>query len=138
MKQVFAALGIMRFTQRLFSEDGREIQDDEVFGANPMKLGILMDCHWIRCHSILKMDRYGQMISASRDDVIRLNNLLQNPAPNVTGKEGFTPLHLCANCATLDVLSQFGYSAIAQNAYRTLNDTVASVASVASCNFERF
>ena len=50
VKQVFAPLGNTRFTQRLFSEDGREIQDD-VFGANPMKLGILMDCQWIASRS---------------------------------------------------------------------------------------
>lgn len=51
VKQVFAALGITRFTQRLFSEDGREIQDDDVFGANPMKLGILMDCRFAAIRS---------------------------------------------------------------------------------------
>ena len=44
VKRTLAAhVGVSRFRQRLFAEDGyREIQDDEVFGSSPMKVQLVM------------------------------------------------------------------------------------------------
>ena len=86
VKQTLAAhVGVSRFRQRLFTEDGfREIQDDEVFGSAPVQVQLVMleflplDAEKAEC-----------MISAcQRNDSACLEKLLQGPRnPNIGGNE---------------------------------------------------
>ena len=86
-------IGVTRFKQRLFSEDGSEIPDDEVFASAPVKLQmVILDFY------PADPQRNQQVISASMDnDLIALEKFLSSPSnPNVTDEHGNTPLHCAA------------------------------------------
>ena len=90
VKQILAPkVGVTRFKQRLFVEDGsREIPDDEVFDlAVTVQLVILEFCP----HDA---EEQNKMISASEEnDTVALEKLLQCPRnPDETGTEGRTAL----------------------------------------------
>ena len=94
VKQVLAVqIGVTRFKQRLFSEDGSEIPDDEVFTSAPVKLHMMVLDFYPA-----DAQRNQQVISASMDnDLIDLEKFLNCPSnPNVTDEHGNTPLHNAA------------------------------------------
>ena len=92
IKQTLAAhVGVSRFRQRLYVEDGfREIQDDEVFGSAPVQVQLVM-------LEFLPPDAEEdkQMISACiRNDSASLEQSLQGPRnPNLGGGYGSKLLH---------------------------------------------
>eukprot|EP00435_Cladocopium_sp_Y103_P071055 s145_g36.t1 len=94
VKQTLAdQIRVTRFRQRLFSEDGSEILDDEVFDSIPVRLHI----------AILEVcpgdaAQVEQMLSASaRNDLIELEKLLNIPLnPDVLDALGRMPLHNAA------------------------------------------
>ena len=98
VKQALAVqIGVIRFKQRLFSEDGSEIPDDEVFSSAPVKLQmVVLDFY------PADAQRNQQVISASMDnDLIALEKFLNSPSnPNVTDEHGNTPLHNAASGRT--------------------------------------
>ena len=87
VKQTLAAhVGVSRFRQRLYVEDGfREIQDDEVFGSAPVKVQLVI-------LEFLPPDAEEdeRMISACmRNDPASLEVILQGPRnPNLSGRHG--------------------------------------------------
>ena len=94
VKQVLAAkIDVTIFRQRLFSEDGSEIPDDEIFASTPGKLMILILDFF---HTDAEQTQ--RMISASiNNDVIELKSLVKKPLnPNVRDENGTTPLHCAA------------------------------------------
>ena len=94
VKQALAVqIGVTRFQQRLFSEDGSEIPDDEVFTSAPVKLQMVVLDFYPD-----DVQRNHQVISASLDnDLIALEKFLNSPSnPNVTDELGNTPLHYAA------------------------------------------
>ena len=95
VKQALAVqIGVIRFKQRLFSEDGSEIPDDEVFSSAPVKLQmVVLDFY------PADAQRSQQVISASMEnDLIALEKFLNSPSnPNVTDEHGNTPLHYAAS-----------------------------------------
>ena len=103
LKSMLAAkLGIPRFRQRFFSEDGsQQMEDDEVFGADPMKLKVLLLEFW-PCDE----EEDEKMISACRrNDSEALEKLLQQPRdPNAENEEGFTPLHHAAEWGHVELV----------------------------------
>ena len=93
-KALAANVGISRFTQRCFVEDGsREIQDDEVLDPAPLKIHLVVLEFWPPDD-----EETEKMISASRDnDLVALEELLQRPRnPNVANKDGKTPMFRAA------------------------------------------
>eukprot|EP00435_Cladocopium_sp_Y103_P016477 s426_g4.t1 len=91
VKKVLAAkVGISRFKQRLFVEDGsREIQDDETLDPAPLKIQLV----------VLEFyppedEETQKIISASQENnLVALEQLLQQPRnPNEADKDGKTPL----------------------------------------------
>lgn len=87
-------LGVSRFRQKLFLEDGsREIPDDEVFGLAPVNVQLVVMELW---PSDAEHDQ--QLMSAcSKNDLVALEALLRCPRdPNVTGPHDLTPLHHAA------------------------------------------
>ena len=94
VKQVLAAkIDVTIFRQRLFSEDGSEIPDDEIFASAPVMLMIV-----ILDFFQTDAEQTRRMISASiNNDLIELENLLKKPLnPNVRDESGMTPLHCAA------------------------------------------
>eukprot|EP00435_Cladocopium_sp_Y103_P003126 s2634_g1.t1 len=94
VKQALAVqIGVTRFRQRLFSECGSEIPDDEVFTPAPVKLQMVV----LGFHPA-NAERNKQVISASvGKDLIALEKFLNSPSnPNVRDEHGNTPLHLAA------------------------------------------
>ena len=83
-------VGVTRFRQRFFSEDGSEIVDDEVFASAPMNVNLVI----LQFHPP-DAEQNQQIISAStKNDFLALEKLLKNPLnPNVTDDRGRTPLH---------------------------------------------
>ena len=79
VKQALAVqIGVIRFKQRLFSEDGSEIPDDEVFSSAPVKLQmVVLDFY------PADAQRSQQVISASMEnDLIALeSSLIALPIP---------------------------------------------------------
>eukprot|EP00435_Cladocopium_sp_Y103_P063648 s485_g25.t1 len=89
-KALAAKVGISRFKQRLFVEDGlREIQDDEVLDPVFLKVQLVVLEFWPPDD-----DETQKMISASCDnDLVALEHLLQQPRnPNEADTDGMTPL----------------------------------------------
>ena len=89
-KALTAKLGISRFKQRLFVEDGlREMQDDEVLDPTTLKTQLVVLEFWPPDD-----EETQKMISASRDnDLVALEQLLQKPRnPNEASNDGKTPL----------------------------------------------
>ena len=90
VKQALAVqIGVTRFRQRLFSEHGSEIPDDEVFASAPVKLQmVVLDFY------PADAQRNQQVISASMDnDLIALEKFLNSPSnPNVADENGNAPL----------------------------------------------
>ena len=84
VKQTLAAhVGVSRFRQRLFAEDGfREIQDDEVLGSAPMQVQLVV-------LEFLPPDAEkaeGMISACQRNDSACLEELLQGPRnPNIGG-----------------------------------------------------
>eukprot|EP00435_Cladocopium_sp_Y103_P017390 s88_g4.t1 len=93
MDSLAAQVGVTRFRQKLFWEDGSEIEDDEVFTPLPVKIQLLVLEFWPP-HA--EQDR--KMISAAwKGDSVSLEKLLKSPRdPNVIHAVGFTPLHAVA------------------------------------------
>ena len=91
VKQALAAkVGISRFKQRFFVEDGsHEIPDDEVLASPQLKVQLVVLEFWPPDD-----EETQKMISASRyNDSLRLEDLLQRPRnPSETNKDGATPL----------------------------------------------
>ena len=78
VKQTLAAhVGVSRFRQRLFTQDGfREIQDDEVFGSAPVQVQLVI-LEFLSPDDAVEDER---MISACRrNDSVCLEKLLQGP-----------------------------------------------------------
>ena len=102
VKQALAVqIGVSRFRQRLFSELGPEVLDDEVFASAPVKLQmVVLDFHPAD-------QRNQQVISASTDnDLIALEKILSSPAnPNLTDEHGKTPLHCAARNGHVESMS---------------------------------
>ena len=95
VKQVLAAkIDVTIFRQRLFSEDGSEIPDDEIFASAPGKLIMIVILDFFHTDA----EQTQRMISSSmNNDVIELESLLKKPLnPNVRGESGMTPLHCAA------------------------------------------
>ena len=94
VKQALAVqVGVTRFRQRLYSEDGSEIPDDEIFASGPLKLQmVVLDFY------PADVQQNQQVISASTDnDLIALEKFLNRPSnPNVTDEHGYMPLHCAA------------------------------------------
>ena len=88
-KALAAKVGISRFKQRFFVEDGSEIQDDEVLDLAPLKIQLVVLEFWPTDD-----EETQKMIVASRDnDVVALEQLLQRPRnPNDASGDGKTPL----------------------------------------------
>ena len=88
-KALAAKVGISRFKQRFFVEDGSEIQDDEVLDPAPLKIQLVVLEFWPTDD-----EETQKMILASRDnDVVALEQLLQQPRnPNDANEDGKTPL----------------------------------------------
>ena len=61
-KALAAKVGISRFKQRFFVEDGSEIQDDEVLDPAPLKIQLVVLEFWPTDDEVSQ-----KMISASRD-----------------------------------------------------------------------
>jgi len=77
VKQALAVqIGVTRFKQRLFDEDGSEIPDDEVFTSAPMKLHmVVLDFY------PADAQQNQQAISASKyNDLIALEKFLNSPS----------------------------------------------------------
>ena len=95
VKQALAVqIGVIRFKQRLFSEDGSEIPDDEVFSSAPVKLQmVVLDFY------PADAQQSQQVISASMEnDLIALEKFLNSPSnPNVTDE------HATRHCTMLPV-----------------------------------
>ena len=94
VKQSLAAhVGVTRFRQKLFWEDGCEIQDDEVFTSVPAKIQLVVLEFW---PPDAEQDR--KILSAAKEgDSVALEKFLKGPRdPNVTDEEGFTPLQYSA------------------------------------------
>ena len=94
VKQVLASkIDVTIFRQRLFSEDGSEIPDDEIFDSSPVKL-MLVILEFFQTDA----EQTQRMISAStNNDLIELESLLKKPLnPNVRDEHGTTPLHCAA------------------------------------------
>ena len=94
VKQSLAAqIGVTRFRQKLFWEDGSEIQNDEVFTSFPLKIQLLV-------LEFLPPDaEQGRkmMLAAEEDDSVALEKLLKSPrSPDVRDERGCTPLLLAA------------------------------------------
>ena len=94
VKQALAVqIGVTRFKQRLFDEDGSEIPDDEVFTSAPVKLHmVVLDFY------PADAQRNQQAISAYKyNDLIALEKFLNSPSnPNVTDERANAPLHFAA------------------------------------------
>ena len=89
-KALAAKVGISRFKQRCFVEDGsREIQDDEVLDPAPLKIQLVVLEFWPTADKETQ-----KMISRSRENnSVALEQLLQLPRnPNEVDKDGKTPL----------------------------------------------
>ena len=88
-KALAAKVGISRFKQRFFVEDGSEIQDDEVLDPAPLRFQLVVLEFWPTDD-----EETEKMISASRDnDLVALEQLLQHPRnPNEASNDGKTPL----------------------------------------------
>ena len=89
-KALAAKVGISRFKQRFFLEDGsHQIQDDEVLDPVPVKIQLVVLEFWPTDDEVSQ-----KMISASRDNgLVALEQLLQHPRnPNVASNDGKTPL----------------------------------------------
>ena len=94
VKQFLAAkVGVSRFRQRLLSEDGSEINDDEIFDWAPVKVHLLLLELWSP-----DAEHNQKMIAACSDnDPAAVEELLQRPQePNLTDEHGQTPLHFAA------------------------------------------
>ena len=87
VKRTLAAhVGVSRFRQRLFAEDGyREIQDDEVFGSDLMQVQLLM-------LEFLPPDAEEEkhlLYAARTNDSAGVEKFLQGPRnPNLRGGHG--------------------------------------------------
>ena len=94
MKQSLTTVaGVSRFRQRLFLEDGSQLQDDEILETVPAKVKlVVLDF----CPPDPEQTR--QMMQACSDnDLIALERLLRSALqPKVTNKHGETPLHVAA------------------------------------------
>jgi len=88
-----ALLANQGFRQKLFSEDGHEILDDEVLGCAPLKLQVLVLEFWPP-----DAENSQIMVTACAvNDSLALEKLLQRPVtPNLTDAEGRTPLYHAA------------------------------------------
>jgi hypothetical protein len=99
-KQKLAAqVGVSRFRQRLFWEDGSEILNDHVFAAGFVMLQLVRLEYW---PADAEEDR--KMMQASNaGDSAALEELLQQPRdPNVTDDSGDMPLHHAARGGHLE------------------------------------
>ena len=100
VKQSLAAqIGVTRFRQKLFWEDGCDIEDDEVFTSLPVKIQLVVSEFW---PPDAEQDK--KMISSARvGDELALELLLKCPRdPNVIDQRGFTPLHHSAMSGRLE------------------------------------
>jgi ankyrin repeat protein len=100
VKQKLAAqVGVSRFRQRLFWEDGSEIRNDHVFAAGFVKLQLVKLEYWP-----FDGEEDRKMMRASNDgDSAALEELLQQPRdPNVTDDSGNMPLHYAARGGHLE------------------------------------
>ena len=92
-RSLAAQVGVTRFRQKLFWEDGCEIEDDEVFTSVPVKIQLLV-LEFLPPDS--EQDKK-MMLAAEEDDSVALEKLLKSPrSPNVRDERGFTPLHCAA------------------------------------------
>ena len=100
VKQKLAAqVGVSRFRQRLFWEDGSEIPNDHVFAVGFVKLQLVKLEFWPSDN-----EEDGDMMRASGDgDLAALEELLHRPRdPNVTDDRGDMPLHHAARGGHLE------------------------------------
>eukprot|EP00435_Cladocopium_sp_Y103_P068309 s32_g31.t1 len=92
-------VGVTRFRQKLFWEDGCEIQDDEVFTSLPVKVQLIVSEFW---PPDAEQDKK-MIFSAKVGDELALEWLLKCPRdPNTIDKRGFTPLHHAAMSGRLE------------------------------------
>eukprot|EP00435_Cladocopium_sp_Y103_P053012 s631_g16.t2 len=87
-------IGVPPFRQKFFLEDGsQEIQDDEVFAEQPVKIKLVLSDFW---PPDFEEDR--RMMAACRNnDSVRLEKLLKCPRnPNFRDVNGDMPLHRAA------------------------------------------
>ena len=100
-KALAAKVGISRFKQRFFVEDGSEIQDDEVLDLAPLKIQLVVLEFWPTDD-----EETQKMILASRDNhVVALERLLQQPRnPNDANEDGKTPLFHAAEQGHVQVV----------------------------------
>eukprot|EP00435_Cladocopium_sp_Y103_P066594 s32_g28.t2 len=100
VKQSLAArLGVTRFRQRLFWENGSEIPDHEVFSSNLVAIQLVVLEFWPP-----DAEQDQEMISAAwTGDSVGLEKLLKCPRdPNVVNIRGLTPLHYAASSGQLE------------------------------------
>ena len=93
-KALAAKVGISRFKQRLFVEDGlHQIEDDEVLDPAPLKIQLVVLEFWPPDDEEIL-----NFISASRENnLVALEQLLQRPRnPNEANNDGKTPLFYAA------------------------------------------
>jgi hypothetical protein len=104
VKQTLAArMGITRIRQRLFSADGCEIPDEEIFASDAVKINlvILEFCPLDAEQS----QRYEQLLSAVADnDLIEVEKLKSPLNPNVRDEYGRTPLHSASSIGHVESL----------------------------------
>ena len=100
MKQSLAPqVGVSRFRQRLFREDGSEIQDDEILETVPAKVQlVVLEFCPPDDKQILQMRQ-----ACINNDLIDLKELLQRALqPNVADQWSATPLHYAARLGHLE------------------------------------
>jgi hypothetical protein len=93
-QSLVAQVGVSRFRQKLWREDGCcEIQDDQMFDCAPAKVQLVVLEFWEP-----DAEQGQKMMTASEDnDLAALEKLLLRPLnPNLTDKDGRTPLHSAA------------------------------------------
>ena len=113
------AVGVPRFRQRIFSEDGaREIQDDEVFSSEPVRISLMvLELQRPQRETQYGMDKYGIMAAIRRNDLEALELLLQVPLdPNLIRTFGRTPMHHATGAGHVESMQLLIEAGAAKNA----------------------